>query len=402
MKQVHVERSSLLEKCGELAYSPSIPNVLEKEIWNRGFAGAADLPKLVFLTLYTGMSERPVSLLIKGPSGAGKSFSLRMGKQFVPNKAYEEFEGMSEKALVYLKGFNLKHKHLIIGEASGMADGEGRSLLRQLLSEGQVRYATVQNTTNGLRGETLPVLEGPCGLIMTTTATGIHHEDETRMISVNLNESPEQIAEALMVQATGSRGKVEAINTTPWFALYDYVNSGPKEVLIPFARDIARNLPRSHDRVKRDFPQVLSLISASALMHSCTRELSETGAVVANRDDYALVYNLVNDALSEGMQMTVTEPLRKLIECVRDLQPQDSLLGFEEGVSQSKLAEALKRDLSAVSRLVFKAVKEDYLVDKNPGQGRQSKLVLGDRKISTGSVLPNPKELFEVSEMRAA
>src|SRR5687768_8408971 len=126
-------RSTILEKCGDLAHSPSITAVLEKTVQERGFAGPAKLPKLVYLTLLTGVLERPVSLLIKGPSAAGKSFSLRQGKQFAPKKAFEEFEGMSEKAIVYLKGLTLKHKHLIIGEAAGMAEGAGRSLLRQLL-----------------------------------------------------------------------------------------------------------------------------------------------------------------------------------------------------------------------------------------------------------------------------
>src|SRR5690606_10356843 len=116
------------------------------------------VPKLVYLTLITNVLDRPVSLLIKGSSGAGKSFSLRMGKQFIPTDAYEEFEGMSEKAIVYL-GLNLKNKHLIIGEAAGMASGEGRTLMRQLLSEGQVRYATVQSTDKGLKGSELPTLE---------------------------------------------------------------------------------------------------------------------------------------------------------------------------------------------------------------------------------------------------
>ena len=80
---------------------------------------------------------------------------------------------MSEKALVYLPNFDLKHKHLVIGEAAGMAEGGGRTLIRQLLSEGKVRYATVQSTSEGLEGAELPSLEGPCGLIMTTTATGL-------------------------------------------------------------------------------------------------------------------------------------------------------------------------------------------------------------------------------------
>ncbi len=171
MKNFNDEQARFLADCRDLANCTSIPAILAEQIQHQGFAGAPDIPVLSFLCLSTGVLQRPCSLLIKGPSGAGKSFSLRAGKQFIPSTAYEEFEGMSEKALVYLRGLNLKHKHLIIGEAAGMADGNGRTLLRQLLSEDKVRYITVQSTGNGLTGEELPALEGPCGLIMTTTAT---------------------------------------------------------------------------------------------------------------------------------------------------------------------------------------------------------------------------------------
>ncbi len=65
------------------------------------------------LVFFTGMLGRPCSLVLKGPSGVGKSFSLNAGAQFIPPKAYEQFEGMTEKALIYLKGLDLKHKHLV-------------------------------------------------------------------------------------------------------------------------------------------------------------------------------------------------------------------------------------------------------------------------------------------------
>ncbi len=62
-------------------------------------------------------------------------------------------------------------------------------------------------------GSELPVLEGPTGLVMTTTATGLHPEDESRMISVTVKDSPEMIADTLIAQALGSGKKEEALDT---------------------------------------------------------------------------------------------------------------------------------------------------------------------------------------------
>ncbi|MCV0351845.1 MAG: hypothetical protein K5863_17340 [Nitratireductor sp.] len=377
-----------------LSQNNNILRILSDEVAKQGFAGSTKIPELVYLTLITGLLEEPVSLLIKGPSGAGKSFSLRMGKQFIPTEAYEEFEGMSEKALVYLD-IDLKHKHLIIGEAAGMANGSGRTLIRQLLSEGQVRYATVQSTDRGLEGAELPALEGPCGLIMTTTATNIHPEDENRMLSMNMHESPDQIMAALIAQAEGNSKKKYKPNLAPWFELYRSIKNGSKNVSIPFAKKIAKQLPLTHDKIKRDFPQVLSLIKASALIHSKNRAIDEDGAVVANEDDYALVRNLVNAALSEGLAKTVPATVRKLVEAVEKLTDTRHKGALSNGVSHSKLAEYLDRDQSVISRTAKQAVEDGYLRNNNPGQGREAELVVGDRKLPSGSVLPSTNLLFD-------
>lgn len=386
------DRTELLTKCDELANKPSILDELEREIRKRGFSGSADIPKLVFLVLCTGFLGRPVSLVIKGPSGSGKSFGLNAGKQFIPSAAFEQFEGMSEKALVYLPNLDLRHKHLIVSEAAGLADGYGRTLVRQLVSEGKVRYATVQSTSKGLDGVELPTLEGPTGLIMTTTAPEIHPEDESRMLSVTLNQSPEQIAEALMTQALGTGKKVDPLETGPWFALYDYVRSGPVQVEIPFAGEIAKRLPTTHDRVKRDFPQVLSLLTAHALLHSCSRERNGDGAVVATANDYAAVYRLINEPLSQGLEVTVPHSIRETVEAVSAIWKE----GLRGNLSLAMLEERLKRDRSVISRNVAKAIEQGYLRNDNPGQGKEASLHTGDRKLPAGSVLPSPEELFPV------
>ena len=382
--------TSLFDLTKGLAICNSILDQLGKEIAERGYAGSTDLPKLIYLVFLTGMLDRPVSLVIKGPSGAGKSFSLNAAMQFIPESAYERFEGMSEKALVYLKGLNLKHRHLVIGEAAGMASGEGRTLLRQLLSEGRVRYATVQSTSNGLVGSELPTLEGPTGLVMTTTANALHPEDESRMLSVNITESPEQIAAALMAQALGVGQAVKPIDADAWHALYEFVRSNLTGVEIPFVRQIVERLPKSHDRIKRDFPQLLSLIKAHALLHQVKRGRMN-GKVVADVDDYVMVRNLINESLSQGLAVAVPDSVRMVVEGVRHLlQPDEP---FSNGVSQIKLAEHLKRDPSVISRNVTKAIDNGYLFNVNPGQGREARLVIGEVELPSGSVLPTAEEL---------
>jgi hypothetical protein len=315
---------------------------------------------------------------------------------------------MSERALIYNKDLKLKHKHLVIQEAGGLSDGVGRIYLRQLLSEGKVRYATVQSTKNGLVGEELPPIEGPTGLLMTTTSRSLHPEDESRMLSYHLDENPEKMLEALLSQARLQGRSPKPIDTGPWFALDAMVRSNDKTVTVPFSETLARKLPRTHNRVMRDFPHVISLIQAHALVHQCTRERDDDGSIIATVDDYGAVRDLVEKPLSEGLETAVRQNVREVVEAVGRLVPARDGLRMpydpDEGVSQRQVAEFLNREPSVISRNVSAAIEQGFLRDLEPGQGRSSRLVMGERQLPSGSVLPEPNELRDrpVGERQAA
>lgn len=387
----------------KLASRESILSAVDEELRLQGFAGPTEIPKLVLLSLYTRFFDQPVSLVIKGPSGSGKSFALHAGLQFVPPDAYEEFSGMSEKALVYLDGVELKHKFLVIGEAAGLAQGEGRAFLRQLLSEGKIRYATVQKTPKGLVGQELKPIEGPTGLLMTTTANALHPEDESRMLSYNIDESTDRVRDALLKQATGLNSVKPSLDTEPWFQLHEYVRTEGLAVSIPYAEQLANEMPVSHFRVQRDFPKVLSLIRAHALMHRLTREIGTHGEVIATSSDYEAVYNLVEEALAEGLEEAVPDSIRQVVTTVADMADSKSGLSpWEKGVSQVQLAEKLGRDQSVISRHVRKAIGQGFLTDLTPGQGKKATLILGDRELPSGTVLPVPDKIGKAILPRAA
>jgi len=392
------DRTALLEKCRALAEAPSILAILDKELKAHGFAGPTQVPQLVFLSVYTQLFDKPVSLVLKGTSGSGKSFALHAGLRYLPEAAYEEFHGMSEKALLYLEDLNLKHRHLIIQEASGFdKSGSGRVFLRQLMSEGRLNYATVQSTTTGLVGRKLEAVEGPVGVMMTTTANRLHHEDETRFISVHFAESQDRIRDALRKQASGVQTQVKPEDMAPWHALYGFVRSGPRGVKIPFADMLANAMPVSHARVQRDFPQLLSLISAHALMHQCTRTV-ENGEIIATPDDYSAVHTLVAGSLAEGLEQAVPQHVRRVVQAVHAIVEDranegEIPPGCPDYVNQRDIAERLGIAASSVSRSVRQAVEQGFLSNQSPGQGREATLLIADRKLPDNYVLPEPAVL---------
>jgi hypothetical protein len=390
---------TLSDRCLELANSPSILSLFSKSLKDSGFAGSTHVPELLFLTLYTGV-DKPVSAAIKGPSGSGKSYALQTALKYIPPSAYELFHGMSEKALLYLD-VDLKNKFLIIQEAAGISEGLGRVFLRQLQSEGQVRYVTVVSTAaDGLVGRELPRIEGPTGVIFTTTANGLHPEDETRLISIRMDESPERIREALRAQATSATNAATEDQLAPWHELHDFVCASGSSVLIPYAHELAERIPVSHHRVARDFPHVLSLIRAHARLHQCNRDRDERGRIVATVYDYIVTHRLVAGALAEGLEVTVPPHIREVVEAVAELSgaktSSNSNTGFVRPVSQHQLAKYLGRDPSVISRNARAAIQAGYLINQSRGQGREASLVLGEQPMPTGRALPLPQELGTV------
>ena len=94
---------------------------------------------------------------------------------------------MSDRALAY-SDEPLRHRHLVIYEAAGMASDFATYLIRSLLSEGRLRYETVEKTKDGLVARVIE-REGPTGLIVTTTSLRLHPENETRMLSLTITDT---------------------------------------------------------------------------------------------------------------------------------------------------------------------------------------------------------------------
>ena len=207
-KETAEERSESWNACADLARSPSILDLLDDELTKLGMVGERRCAKLVYLAVTSRLLERPVSVAVKGPSSGGKSFAVETTLKLFPAAAFYAVTAMSERALAY-SNEPLKHRALVIYEAAGMASEFGSYLIRSLLSEGRLRYETVEKTREGLVPKVIE-REGPTGLITTTTALRLHPENETRLLSLTVTDTPEQtraVFAALAEATTKSRSR---------------------------------------------------------------------------------------------------------------------------------------------------------------------------------------------------
>lgn len=267
------------EQCKRLAQMEDILEEFSEALERRGLAGERKAAKIIFLALISRLLSRPVSLVVTATSSAGKSFTVEQILGFFPPSAHYALTAMSERALAYSTE-PLSHRFLVLYEGAALNSDFLNYLVRSLLSEGRVRYETVEKTPEGLQARLIE-REGPTGLIMTTTAVSLHPENETRHLVIPLSDSPAQtrrVLRAIAAQHGENRDRQKSREeTTQWRALQEWLELATHEVVIPYAPALAELIPSVAVRLRRDFTAVLNLVEAHAILHQVNRELDDQG-----------------------------------------------------------------------------------------------------------------------------
>jgi hypothetical protein len=370
--------------CRQLAQSRSLLTRFGADLRRVGLVGEKKTAKIVYLVLTTRLFSRPANVVVKGPSSGGKSFVVDSVLRFFPEAAFYELTGMSEHALAYSTE-PLRHRHLVLYEAAAIGDTEFASyLVRTLLSEGRIRYETVEKTSNGLQAR-LVEREGPTGLVLTTTQVALHAENETRLLSLTVSDTREQTRRVLHTLAL--EDDRDDVDLSAWYALQTWLAGGDCRVTIPYARELAELVPPNAVRLRRDFGAVLTLVKAHALLHQETRDRDEAGRVVASLDDYKIVRGLVADLVAAGVEATVPAIVRETVEAVQTFG--------DDGASIAALAERLGIDRSSASRRWREARRRGYLRNLEERRGHKARLVADEPLPEDVDVLPPVKLLKE-------
>jgi hypothetical protein len=373
-------------KCENLANEPNILDRFAVDYNKSGVAGEARAGKLIFLALNSCHlpARQLVNVVVKGPSSAGKTYVVEKVCSFFPEGAYHFLTAMSERALAYSEE-PLAHRFLILAEVAGMSGEFQTYLIRSLLSEGRLRYETVEKTSEGLKPKIIE-REGPTGLIVTTTRTRLHGENETRMLTVTVDDSADHTREILVALADED---AEEPDLSEWRALQIWIATGERRVTIPYAKALAAKIPPVAVRLRRDFGAILNLIRSNALLHRATRPRDERGWVVATLKDYEVVRDLVADLISDGTGATVPEIVRETVEVARRLLEDSD----DEPITIKAIGDELGLDKQPAYRRVQMALEDGYLKNLEDRKGRPAKLVLGDPLPEDQEILPQPDDL---------
>ncbi len=306
----------------------------------------------------------PVHLLIMGISSSGKSYTLRVVLILFPAEAYHVISAGSPRTIIY-DDTDLQHRLLVFGEADSLPAGEDNpaaSAIRNLLQDHCLHYeVTIRDADTGDYTVRKVVKPGPTVLI-TTSIRSLGAQLMTRLFSLEIGDSKEQIGAALKTQAAleieGSKPLDGAL-----VAFQAYLQlKAPFKVIVPYAGELAKGMAKmaSAPRILRDFARLLSLIKSVAIIRHHWRETDNEGRLVAALTDYETVRDLVNDMYIDSSTGATSE-IRALVEAVRAL---DATRGNGGQITNTTLAKHLGTGVKQVTRRAKRAKEQDWLVNR--------------------------------------
>ncbi len=362
LAQLYTEAKVVLE-------APDPLEVVREAIRGQGYGGDLKPTLIIYLSATSRLLEMrngamPVHLLILGPASSGKSYALSVVKSLLPAEAVHTIDAGSARTVIY-DDTPLEHKVLIFGEADSLPAGEDNpaaSAIRNLLQDHCLHYSvTVRDEDTGdfrVREINKP---GPTTLITTSTRS-LGDQLMTRLFTLEIACSKEQIGAALVAQAAVETEGVRPIDSG-LVAFQAYLQlKAPVKVSIPFVTELGEAMAKMAQapRIQRDFARLISLVKTVTLIRQASRQTDGEGRLVATLSDYETVRELVN-AMYIDSSTGATNEIRRLVEAVR-------LLGTQQvsgnSITNTTLAKHLDIGQVQANRRAKKAMKEGWIVNR--------------------------------------
>lgn len=370
---------------------PDILSLFAKD-FAKVIAGETVNGKLLYLIGTSRLFAKPMNAAIKGTSAGGKSEIRKRILNFFPAEDVVSFTSLSEKALIYYEG-DFSHKILSMGEAVAADEQSFQDyLLRELMSEGCIRHRSVQK----IGSEIVPVAvekQGPVAFLVTTTKNKLHAENETRMLSLEIDDSENQTRKVLDKVAQAALHDLASVDYKPWQDFQRWLAAGDRVVVVPYAAEMVDLIPPVAVRLRRDVGQIIAAIQAHALLHRDQRDRDEAGRIVADIEhDYDAVRKLMNAIVAEGSGVAVNPAMTETIEAVAK-----ATLGLsqDEGANSKDIAKLLKLDQSATWRRLSAACSDGYVCNLEQRRRMPGKYRTTGQKIEPVAILPLTDDLAE-------
>ncbi len=309
------------QRAMELLESPNIPERAARTMEMLGHVGELMVKMLAFVCAVSARAGYPIQPSTHAESSAGKNFLWDTVLLLLPVAMVLRWSAMSDKALFFTEE-DLKGKVIYLQEVAG---SEGADFAIRVLQSAQyLEYVVTEKTPDGSFKAVTHRNEGPAVVVQTTTRIRLFNENDTRVVSLYLDESPEQtrriVDDALLrAEAGGISAEDREAMLLAWHDAIRLLET--VEVVIPYARRI--KLPVHRVRVRRDVNRLLDVIRVLAWLHQHRRDRDGLGRILATEEDFRMALGLVGDSFGRAWgsmspaEEAVMVAIRSLPEAVR-------------------------------------------------------------------------------------
>jgi hypothetical protein len=380
---------SLLE-AKELLVSPDFFNRLLADLKADGLVGEEKNALALYLIASSRVLDRPLNAMIKGRSSVGKNFLVNRVLGLFPSDEIVGFASSSDNAWNYA-GDSLCHKVLYLYERNETTRAVHPA--RLFISEGQITR-TVTAWEDGERVLKTYIARGPISFISTTTKRELTIDDETRHISLYIDESAQQ-TKAIAESYRNRRG----VGLTPdrrlaWQQVQYFLKQRAQKLDLGSAFRLPTWFSHVEDglfvddvRVRRYYPAFIEACCTVCLLRSFQRysNVPQRGFEVDFKD-FAIA-TLIFDSI-------FVHSLHGGGEAAETRQAVERIMARSGGpsVGAADLAQELRIPRHHAYALLRQAVKEGTLRRANRPEKDNRKLFV---PVAVPRFVPDPAEIFK-------
>lgn len=283
-----------------------------------GLVGEGRNAIVTYIVGSSALTPKPLNAIFKGPSSSGKNFVVSRVLRLFPESAVHEITSSSNVAWNY-SGTDFRNRIVYLQERNEAAGAVHP--VRLLISEGKlIRNVTVSE--GGQRVMKRFVAEGPIASISTTTRDRIEVDDETRHISLWVNDSPEQTRKILKSSVNPQQPLSEK-ELQVWQELHGIVaQRAALEVKLPgWFEIVANQVDNTQVAARRYFPAFIEATRVIAMLRSFQRSVSED-SISVKFVDFAIAASLFDSVFVESLNRSSNDALEtaKIVRLVAGSQ----------------------------------------------------------------------------------
>jgi hypothetical protein len=337
---------------GAMLDAPDLMDRVVKDIASLGVAGEEGLAEMIYLVGISRLLAQPLAAIVQGPTSSGKSYIIKKVACLFPPETILFATQLTPQALFYMEPGSLVHRFVVVGERPRAQDDESADAtraLREMLSEGRLSKVLPVKVDGQIITKVIEQ-DGPIAYTESTTLSRVFNEDANRCILLTTDERPRQTRKIIRALASMYDGSVAADTEAiieRHYALQRMLQ--PHVIVVPYAERLGQALDHNRCEVRRAFPQIISVIQSSALLHQRQRQVDDDGRLLANADDYRLAQRLLAVPMARQLGERVSDGARRFMERLRKW--------FGEANRSFTVREAIKLEAQSKSS-VYGWVKE--------------------------------------------